>query len=401
MIQLNAVMFLLGYWLMHSALSVVAGGSSRTASVVFDGVQLALSIYIIVGCHKDFAIEKGKSLLSVFSIALILYALRMVIDIYAGPFSNTLPESQMWNDVLLTVGACFFPTWAMISSRKYIDIQTVSKLIFWVGTVTCLFAIVNIRMQGISYESDRVEASHGLHPLALVKLGSIEVMAAIHMLINCKGHRIWIYALGLILGGFVALASGSRGGVAGFIIAIGVYLVMSAKKKPFLMALGIIAIILFVINIVPILEWLGNYFPIFSHRMLATVMEGDTSEREDYFQRAIQYISENPLSGYGYRVNADATGYQPHNGILELFLCLGIPLGIIFTYYIYVKSVLYSILLMVDKRFVLVCLMCIFSLASSMSGSSLSTNIFDWSIALVGIAYYYHFNNERNKRTIN
>lgn len=400
LIQLNVVMLLLGYWLMHSTLSFVSGESSRTASIVFDGVQLALSIYIIAACHKDFAIEKCKSLLSVLSITLILYALRMVLDIYIGPFSDTLPKSQMWNDVLLTVGAYFFPIWAIISSRKHIDIQTVTKWIFAVGTITCIFVMMNISMQGISYEEGRVEAGQGLSTLSLAKLGSIEVIAAIHMLMNSKGRRIWVYALGLILGCFVALASGSRGGVVGFVVAFGVYLVMSARQKPFLMAVGITVVILFAINIVQILEWLGGYFPIFSNRMLATIVEGDTSEREDYFQKAIQYIGENPLTGFGYRVNADLTGYQPHNGILEIFLCFGIPLGIIFTYYIYIRSAIYSFVMMNDKRFVFVSLICIFSLASSMSGSSISSNVFDWSIALTGIAYYYHYNNERNRRKI-
>lgn len=391
LIHVNIVMFLLGYWLMHSFLSVVTGDSSRTASIVFNGIMLALSIYIIAICRKDFGIERGKPLLTAFSITLILYAVRMVMDVYVGPFSYILPDSEMWNDVVQIVGGVFFPTWAMIASRKYIDINIVSRWIFWTGTVTCLFVLMDISIHGISFEEERVVAGRGLHSLALAKLGAIELMASVHILINSNGVRRWIPVIGLVLGGFVALASGSRGSVVGVIVAISFYLIMAVRKYRVLMMMGVVVIIILAINIVAVLDWLEGFFPVFSYRMREAVIEGDNGGRNDYFQEAMQYIGENPLLGYGYRLNADSTGYGPHNGILEIFLCFGVPLGLIFTFFIYIKSVVCSVLMMADKRFVFVSLMVIFSIVSSMSGSSISTSTFDFSIALLGIAYYYGF----------
>ena len=197
------------------------------------------------------------------------------------------------------------------------------------------------------------------------------------------------------------MVSGSRGGVTGVVVAIGVYIVIGMRKKPFLMVMGIVVVVLLVVNLVTVLEWIEGYFPVFSHRMTATVVDGDTSGRNDLFQMALQYITENPILGFGYRLNADTTGYGTHNGILEIFLCFGIPLGILFTYFLYLKSAIYSVVLMADKKYVFPSLMVMFSTVASMSGSSISINSFDYSIALVSIAYYYHFRERTSKQYFN
>lgn len=392
-IQFHAAVFLLGYLLMHSMLSAMTGGASHEASIVYNGFILLSSFYVIALCKKDIIIEGRKSLLMSLSIVMILYALRIFFDIYAGPFSRIVPQRDMWDDFLRTVGGTFFPTWAIICSRKYIDIEKISELSFWFGLATCLFTFYILRTHGIgSYEEERVDIGGGLHTLSLVKLGAIEIMAALHVILNKQKKVLCLFGyFGLLLGVFIALASGSRGGVVGVVIAIFVYIIMQNQKRLFFMLLGAIVVALFVINIVPILTWLSDYFPVFSNRMLETIVDSDTSNRDILWEKTINLISDNSILGYGYRLNADATGYGPHNGLLEVALCLGIPISVIFLCYVYIKGLIYAARMMVDRRFVFISLMCISAIVSSLSGSSLSNNIFNFSLALVGIAYYYHF----------
>lgn len=399
LIQLNPILFLMGYMLMHSFLGFAFGGGTRVASIAFNGVLLALSLYIILICSKDFLIEKGRSFLTFFSILLMLYALRMVSDIYSGPFSNILPHNQMWNDVLMVVGGAFFPTWAMISSRRYIDIQTIAAGVFWTGLFACILFLLGLLRNGLglSFEDDRLDVGGSLHSLALARLGAIEVLAALHMLINCK-KRVVLHILGLAIGLFVCLASGGRGGITGVIIAVGVFSVMAMRKNGAALLISILGVIIFIINFESILLWLGNYFPVISNRMLLTVMDGDLSNRDILYDMAYQRIEENPIFGFGYRLKADATGYGPHNGILDVVLCLGIPLGIVFTYFVYIKGSVYSMKMMVDRSLAFPCLLSIFALASSISSSSVPTGSFDCAIALLGIAYYYSFKGDRTKK---
>lgn len=384
---------------MHSFLGFAFGGGSRIASVAFNGVLLALSLYIMLICSKDFIIEKGRSFLTFFSTLLMLYALRMVIDVYVGPFSRVIPQGQMWDDVLMIVGGAFFPTWAMISSRKYIDIQAIAAGVFWTGLFACIFFLLGISRNafGLSFEEERLDAGGSLHSLALARLGAIEMLAAFHVLIN-KHSRKFLYLFGLIIGLFVCLASGSRGGITGVFIALSVFSVMSIRKKRVPLIISFLGVVLFVLNIEPILVWLGNYFPIISARMLDTVMEGDLSNRDILYNMAYQRISENPLLGYGYRLKADLTGYGPHNGILDVVLCLGIPIGIVFTFFVYIKGSIYSMKMMVERCFAFPCLLSIFALASSFSASSVPAGSFDCAIALLGISYYYHYLGKRTTR---
>lgn len=338
-------------------------------------------------------IEGRKSLLMSLSIVMILYALRMFLDIYAGPFVGIVPQRNMWDDFLRTVGGTFFPTWAIICSRKYIDIEKISELSFWFGLATCLFTIYILRTHGISsYEEERVDLGGGLHSLSLAKLGAIEIMAALHVILNKPKKVLCLLGyFGFMLGVFIALVSGSRGGVVGVVVAILFYITMCNQKRLPLMLLGLIGVALFAINIVPILTWLSDYFPVFSNRMLGTIVDSDTSNRDILWEKTINLISDNPILGFGYRLKADATGYGPHNGLLEVALCLGIPISVVFLCFVYIKGLIYAVRMMVDRRFVFISLMCISAIVSSLSGSSLSNNIFNFSLALVGIAYYYHF----------
>ena len=399
LIQLNPILFLMGYMLMHSFLGFAFGGGSRTASVAFNGVLLALSIFIIMICSKDFIIEKGRSFLTFFSVLLMLYALRMVTDIFIGPFSTVLPHSQMWDDVLMIVGGAFFPTWAMISSRKHIDVQKIATGVFWTGLFACVFFLLGLLRNGLglSFEDERLDVGGSLHSLALARLGAIEVLAALHMLINSK-KKMLLYLFGLIIGLFVSLASGGRGGITGVIIAVGVYSVMAMRKNGAALLVSILGVIIFIINFETILLWLGNYFPVISNRMLLTITEGDLSDRDILYDMAYQRIIEHPLFGFGYRLKADATGYGPHNGILDVVLCLGIPMGVVFAFFVYIKGSIYSMIMMEDRSLAFPCLLSIFALASSISSSSVPTGSFDCAIALLGITYYYHYSGKHNKQ---
>ena len=401
LIQANAILFLLGYYLMHSVLSVMIGEASRTASIVYDGLQLALCIYIIILCSKKTKktkAERRNSYFSFITIVLVLFSLRMVYDVVNGPFVGVVPESQMWNDVILTVGSIFFPTWSLISSRQYIDLEKVSTGVFWLGFIVCILTFVLIGIRGAVFEDERLQLGGGLHTASLARIGAIETIVALHMFSNRNKHRL-IYLLGLFVGVYITLASGSRGPVAGLVIAIGVYVVMALRKHKVLMTISIIVVIVFVINVEAILIWLSNYFPVISGRMLSTIVEGDESGREYYRLLAMQRILDNPILGYGYRLNADVTGYYPHNGILEVALCLGIPIGLLFTYFVYIKGTIKAVIMMVDRKFLFVSLMMVFSIVASIPGNSVLSGSFYFSIVMLGIAYLYYYKGSKQHVT--
>ena len=404
-IQLNAVMLLLGYWFFHAIVTLVIGESSRVMSIVFDGIQLIMSLYVIAVCHRDFVIEEKGTGLVFFSILLVLYSLRMFIDMIGGPFVGKLPTEVFLNDILLTVVGTFIPVWSFIISRKYIDVDTVVKFIFWVGLIIILAVRLNAQNIGNIdvYEEERMSGGQGLGSLVLVKVGAFVVMAAIHLLLNPLSKRKYLkifYVLGLMMGVWIALASGARGGVVGLVIAVGTYFVFLSRHTVFLIVIAVIAVILVIVNIVPILTWLSDFFPVFGRRMLATVIENDQSDRQELRRQAIEITLNHPFFGYSYRMLPTPTGFRTHNGILEVSIALGIPVTILFIYFVYIKGVFLSLKNMINKSLIFPTTAAIFALSSSMSSSSISNGAFDFSVCFLFIACYYYLKQSTALRNV-
>ena len=335
-IQLHAAMTLVGYWCFHAVFSLALGESSRVLSIVYDGIQLLMSLYVIRICKRDILVKGRYSILYFFSLTLVLYAIRMVYDMFCGPFVGKVTTDMFLSDIMLIVFSLFTGSYAIVASRRYINVDAVTRIVFYIGILGIISILLNIIM-GASYlsKNSRMDVSQGLGTLQLAKLGAIVIMASIHLIINSGKQTVQklVYSIGLIMGVWLMLTSGSRGSVVGVVIALGAYLLFSFRRNKFVLILAITIVILIMVMLVPILTWLSDYFPVFSSRMLSTIIDEDQGEREEIFEKAIQFIMDNPIFGYSYRVEGSVTGWGPHNGILEIFLALGIPYGILFVYF--------------------------------------------------------------------
>lgn len=398
-IQLHAVMLLLGYYFVHSVVGVMTGGSTRLTSIIYDGVQLAMSLYVLAICRRDLRIEKRCSSLSFLLVLMLLYALRIVYDMFSGPFVGRIPQAWFLND-FLTIAVCTFTAvWAIIVSRKWLDLDKIVRLVFWLGIITIVCVIYTIRVNGVgdSYQNERLDGGQGLGTLALCKIGAIEAIASIHLLLNPKRNKalVLFFLLGLIIGGWLMFASGSRGGVVGFVIALGVYFLFSSRRSILLSLAAILVVLLVIANIVPIILWVSDYFPVFGQRMLNAILENDQSSRQELRNLAIQHILENPLLGFSYRLNPIETGFLPHNGVLDVFLALGVPIGILFVFFVYIKGFIMSVKMMTNRYFFFPTVIAVSAIVSSMSSSSLSNGGFDFAVAFVAIMYYYYYKEKR------
>lgn len=399
-IQLHAIMALLGYWFFHAIVTLAFGESSQQVSIIYDGFQLAISLYVIVICRRDFRIGGGNSELRFMSILLALYTLRMMFDMVAGPFARTVTSDMFLQDILLTVFSTFISVWAVIISRKWINIDNLVHLIFWVGILTIIAVLLSAESMGTinSYEEERMDGGQALGSLVLVKVGALVVIAAFHLLMNPIKHHVYkfFYLAGIAMGIWIALASGARGGVVSLVIAMGIYSVFASRKKLFLTLLVVAGIILFVMNLVPILTWLSDYFPIFGKRMLATILENDQSFRQEIRQDAIRVTLEHPLFGYSYRLYDTPSGFRAHNGILEVSIALGIPITILFLYFIYYRGIVMVWKSVNNRRMIFPSIAAVFVLVGSISSSSISNSVFNICFCLLSIAFHYNYNFNNN-----
>ena len=394
-IQLHAALTLFGYWCVHSVVTLFSGGSSRLVSIGYDVFQLVLSTYVIAICFRDIISTRKKAYLTIYSILLLLYSARMFLDMWGGPYIGQLPQSVFMNDILQTVFHTFLGAWAMIASVRYLNIDRIVKWTFYLGLIAVLCAFVSLRTGGIdiSYEEERLSYGGGLGTLALVKIGAIEVIAALHIVLNSKKGKLF-YLAGGGLGLWICFASGSRGGIVGLVIALLFFWLMSSRRNVLLSVIAIVGVILFIINLEPILIWLGDFFPILSRRMLNTILEHDEGNRELLRQAAYDRIWENPIFGYSYRLRADLTGYGCHNGILDFTLALGIPAGIVFAVSVYGWGIIMAARMMSNKRLFFPSVMAIFAFTASMTGNA-TDGVFCFAVVLLAAAYYYNSGENR------
>lgn len=400
-IQLHAALTLVGYWCFHAIFSFIFGESNRSISVIYDGIQLALSLFVIRICKQDFRVTRKQPILYFYSLTLTLYAIRMVYDMMFGPFVGKVSTEMFLNDIMLIVCSMFMGGWAIVVSRRYINVDVVTRLVFFIGVVAITVIHLKI-MMGASYlsKTDRMEVAQGLGALQLAKLGAIALISSIHLFMNSGKKKMLkiIYIVGFAMSGWVMLTSGSRGTFVGVVIALLLYVLFSSRKNKFILSLAVAVVAVFMVMIVPILTWLSSYFPVIAGRMLATVVDEDDSGRSEIFEETIQMILDNPIFGFSYRVTDTPYGWGPHNGILEVFVALGIPFGLLFIYFIYIRGTALALKNMANQKLLFPTVMMLFSIFASISGSSMVNNAFLFSIPFLCAASYNRLYEKRNPR---
>lgn len=391
-IQLYAALYLMGYWCMHSIIILLTGTPSANASIIYRAVLLILSFYVIIICRKDFFIEKGKPFFLFYLLIILLFSLRMFYDMYAGPFSLVLPRKMFINDILYTVFGVFSGVLALVTCRRYLDPDKIVNYVFVLCCITLICLVITLSQRGMLnvFEEERMSLGGGIGTLAIVKIGAISILASIHLLINKRINKLLCLGI-MVLGVWSAFASGSRGGIVGFIVAIGISLVLLfyKRKKIILLIISISLIICLIIYLVPVLTFLSKYFPVAGERLLLSVVEGDQSNRDILRQEAYQLIKEYPIFGYSYRLNTDLTGYGPHNGILTVMLALGIPMGLLFVYNMYLKAG-FMLLKTINTSGFFPTSIAIFVMVTSISGGAIDDNCFGFAMCLLGSIYYYN-----------
>lgn len=389
LVNIFAVLSIFGFWGMHSVLYALGSGANTAASVAYRAFQLGYAFVVIIACLGELSKALKRGFFLLLAIILLFYSGRMLIDMYMGPFTAQLPHNVFVNDFLFIVGSVFSGAFALIAGYKYLNINFIAKLTFLVGVTATILLFYSLFLKGnlLTFEDDRLDLGGGLGSLALVKLGAVTFLAGMHLFINKLFNKV-LLILSMILTLFLSMASGARGGLVSLVIVLIIYTFIRNRTSLLLSLVTIILFILFVVNIVPILTWLSDFFPVIGERLLLTVVEGDEGNRELLRQKVYGLLLENPLTGFSYRMSTDITGYTTHNGILDVCLALGVPMGIVFLVTYYINLGFKALKKMSDKTSFFATAMFVYVLVASFTGSSVTDNIFDFSTCLFISSYY-------------
>lgn len=392
-IQFFAAISLMGFWVTNALCTLYWGDTTSAISIAYRAALTCMAIFAIYLCRQDIHIERQNTFQRAYVFIMCAYTLRMLYDTALGPYVGIVPHQNLINNIFFTCISVFFTAYALLICRNHLNINNICSIVYILGLIIIIIVpyIVDIETLLSSDSEERMDAGRGLSTLALMKIGAIEVIASLHLLLNKKMRLLYIP--GLILGLWLCLSSGSRGGLVALIIALGVYWLITSRKNILINMIVICGIVAVCINIIPILEWISQYFPVFGNRMLETIVDNDQSGREVLRERAYELIMDNPTIGYSYMLSPTETGYGCHNGILDIFIAFGIPLGLLCLYYIYVKPLSMSIKMFNTKQHFFAFIMPIWVIIASLSGAGFTDSTFAFAMCIMSSTFYKGSNN--------
>lgn len=369
------------------------------------------SILLLLYLSKYFLLKNSKFIFKKdffffsFSLYIIAYFFRLIIDLYLNNISHNLYVNK-FTYFFLFFNAIILP-FIFLRTVNYdkLNFSTIHSVLTILLTTSVLFSfyrLVTVGIDVVQIDSGRISANEDLDPIAFGHLGVSLFLIALHNFNNYKNSIPRLLNILLCCIGLLALAiSNSRGPLVALIFILLIYLIIKRKIRIFVFFSITLAFILYFIE--NINDFLKSYGSTFVERVMSSLFTSDiankSSSRSYIYNLALDKIIENPLFGDSLFIqgNYSETQYY-HNFVLESFVGLGVLFGCLYLVII-IKSMFKAFrLLKINTQYYFISLLFFQHLIYSMfSRSVLSLPLFWVSLFLVN--YIYESNKFSNKIT--
>lgn len=271
--------------------------------------------------------------LAVLVVFWTIYLFRMAYDTTSPASNLSFDWSYYW---IWAVGGCLIPAIALATRR--LTIRQAPSIFPWVFVGTFAGAVFAslagsgavIDQAGFSLETGRLRLE-ALNPISLGHLGATLIVFSVWSVIYVIWNRPWMRIVpfsGLIIGGYILLASNSRGPL----ISTGACLIFILFMSNFRFKIRIAALCLVLaISFVPAARFVQDNFGVttFSRMVDMSIMEDASSSiRLELYLNAIDGFMNNMWTGAG--IEEPITRSYPHNVVIESFMSLGLCGGLMF-----------------------------------------------------------------------
>lgn len=332
-----------------SSLSPLLSIESRDVSILFRAVALLYSL--AVGYHF---FVKRRIRLGIFGSAFlffwVMYSARLVFDTVVNPESLGRPIEEYYIFAFLVTLIPSLACYARLSAK---EVLLAGKILWLMCLIAAGGVVATYLIIGGEGQSPRFELET-LNPISVGHLGVTLIIMSVTLFPLLSLRFRWV-ALGAIGGGLVLVGvAASRGPIVSFLVALGIFYVISvihalrAQALRSMVALSLLGIVLFVLPVFLfgyIEDELG--FGVLS-RLEAASSGGDESTdlRKISFQGAWDQFLGSPILGDA--LEEKTTRFYPHNNILEAFMAAGI-LGGTMMVILYVISFVNAIRLIASR----------------------------------------------------
>lgn len=337
--NLNVVNIIIGYTFSVSLIIPLLGnneGVSRLVTVPYRGVSLLIALLVVFFNIKS-NIKKPLALKLFFFFWLwVLVRIYYDIEVRTDYFVLSEHKVKIW---LIAIAGCLLPMISLYKSIKFIDFNYCFKLLY-IGCIIILIPSIFFSLSS-SIEGARATGNLALDPISFAAIGVTTSLLCIYKIVvneNKSFLKVFVNTIFAILGLYIALRSGSRGPVLGFVIVILFWFSYKRKKGIIFFSIFIFAAYALRFFFITIL---GYFSPLIAFRIRLAISGDDLSmsARQDSYIWFLDKIAESPLLGsqfarLGY---GDYPGYA-HSIFLDLLLGFGV-IGLLVFMFVILKAI--------------------------------------------------------------
>jgi len=315
-----------------AALSSLLGVPSTPLSVFARGVVVGLSVYVLLDCLRHDGMKSQQGRLFLMAAFWAPYIYRLINDTLLEHVSLSRAPYEYW---VWAVGACLMPSVGLMTVNNQQALINAFSAVF---VVTLFCSLVTIMYgTGATYDSTtglytevgRLSVD-SLNPISAGHIGVTLILVSLWILANRLGFKsrkvVLVAIISCIAGGYLMIASGSRGPILAFAGALFFYLFTLRLQR--LARLFLIFL--------PVFGFIAIGALLVEENMQLTLLDRlvETPESEVAakagrlyaFGGAIKQFVENPI--FGDSLEEKSTGFYPHNIVLEGLMATGIVGGL-------------------------------------------------------------------------
>lgn len=271
---------------------------------------------------------------NLYIVLLTLMLFRVSIDMLFGSLSDSPFEGKQFF-FLFAYGAMFIPVVSIVSSYDKLNWSTLFIVLHLILLFIILTGVMTSSLESHIESSGRVALNERQDSSALGDYSTMLFLLSLVQLVNNpfskKGINIlykFVCIAGIIISFYGVSKGATRGAFFGYLIVF-VYFTYCTSKRFSVWLAGISVTV--VTASAALISWFSEFAPVLYYRVMRTVEEGDTSDREILYQQAIDLIKDNPILP-SEPIIVGTRFFTYHMLYLDVALYLGVLGGLLFVF---------------------------------------------------------------------
>ncbi len=290
----------------------------RLASLIFS----ILVIFYNLGNYKKITI-----LANVFILFYLAYILKIFIclNFDTSVFYGKSDITYYSFSILIV----FIPLISVLLSCAKMDLNFILKNSFLIVFISSILATLGYNPAIQTGIEERLDANVALSSISFGHLGVSLIILSFSVFRKSVYYKIFAI-FSLFLGLFIIIIAGSRSPFLALIFIVGVFIMQSRLNKVVLFSTLVLFMSTIYIFLEDILLFVKLYSQVAFSRLSASIEDGDTGERDSYYNAAIEQFFESPFIGGNFVLKYGlGKGDYPHNLFLEALMAFGIFGGLV------------------------------------------------------------------------